>query len=178
MPAFVDAHESDVVALFHLTVDDGVRGGNVHKAGGSVARSVDVVHDSLDAEPVAVVVCVAGEVDGVDALICERARGFDRTGLAVIVAGIGESVVHGVAAISRVIDERTKGFLDFGRVEIFLPEAIREWVGNELADIIFISLGVSSKHGLDVVGAEGICYSADCVVAADIAIYSLVVAVP
>ena len=55
----VDAHETELVALSHLAVDDVIRGGDVDVACFGEARSVDQVRDDLAAEVVAIVVGVA-----------------------------------------------------------------------------------------------------------------------
>ena len=63
MAGFVDAHEREVVGLFDLPVHDAVGGRDVGVAGGREVRSGDLVGDDFAAEPVAVVVRVAGVHD-------------------------------------------------------------------------------------------------------------------
>ncbi len=90
MPSIVHTHEREVPGLLHHAVHDPVRGGEVLVAGGMPAGGVDFGRDGFAAQPVAVVVCVAGVLEDGDSLVEEFAGGGDDAQFAGVVAGGAE----------------------------------------------------------------------------------------
>ena len=174
MPALVDAREAKAPGLLDLPVDEAVQGGDVGVAGRGEAGGVDEVGDGLAAEPVAVVVGVAGEEDDVDALLQEGGDVLEGGVLPAVVAGGAEG--HDVGDFGEVL-EGADGSLDFARVEVVDVELGGEGVGVELADVVLVAVEVDVVEGFDLAGAEGVGVAADFVGAAEGAVGDLVDAV-
>lgn len=174
--ALVDADEAELGALFDLAVRDVVAGDEVDVAGGGEARGADLVGDDFAAQPVAVVVGVAGEHDDGEVLLDECEHVLDGAVFAAVVAGGAEGGGDGAGALGEVL-VGADGGLDGGGVEVGDVEGIGEGVGLQFADVVFVSVGVDVVQVLDVFEAEVVSCAADLVDAAGVTIFDLVDAV-
>lgn len=176
MPALVNPHKRKLGRLPHLPVRNTVTRLDVNEASDVVVLGRDDIRDSLPAEPVAVVVGVAEVQRDADIPPQQRADVFDRVHAPIIVAGRPERRADGVVGF-REVDVRADGLLHGGRVEVVDVEGIREGVGGQLAEVVFVAAGVDVVQVLDLLVAEVVGGAADLVEAGRVAGDGLVVAV-
>lgn len=176
MSTLVDTDKRKLRRLPHLPVRHTITRLDVDEASDVVALRGNDVRDRLAAEPVAVVIRVAEVQRDADVAGQQRADVLDRVHAAVVVAGGAEGGADGVVGFGE-IDVRANGLLHGGRVEVVDVEGIRERVGSQLAEVVFVAAGVDVVQVLDFLVAEVVGGAADLVEAGCVAREGLVVAV-
>ena len=96
MSALVDTHETERTALLHLSMHDAVGGGDVGVSCCTEARGTDLVGYGFSAEPVAVVVRVAGVHHDGHVLVDEFEHVLDRGDFSSVVPRGAERCADGV----------------------------------------------------------------------------------
>lgn len=160
MTALIHAYERKLTRLSNLAVHYPVRRAYVRVPCLLEPGRVDGDSDGFAAEPVAVVICVAGVHDYGDILGEERSDVLCGVGASTIVAGGREGEVDGVVALGE-IDVGADSGLDGRGVEVVDVEGVWEGVRDEFAEVVLVSTEVVVVDGFDVVSTEGVCGAAD-----------------
>ena len=176
VPSVVDAGEAEGAGLTDLAVHDFVAGTDVDIAGAGEAGGVDLVGNNFAAEPIAVVVGVAGIHHNRNILLQELAHVLDGAGFPPIVPRSPESRADGTGRLGEVLVGTNSG-LNFWGVEVLDVEQVREWIGLELADVVLVAIEHDVVDGFDLVRAELITGAAYFVNTGGFAVVELVDAV-
>ena len=155
MSALIDAHEGEFPRLANHAVHDTVTRTDVREARAVVTARVHVVCHDLSAQPVAVEVRVAEVHGDADVLGQQFRHGLDGADLAVVVAGGGERVDHPGGGF-RVVHVRADGGLDAFGVEVVDVVGLREGVGGEVADVVFVAGEVDVVDAFDFLIVENL----------------------
>ena len=176
MPSVVDPDEAEGACLFDLPVYDLVTSSDVDVPGAGKTGGVDFIGNDLTAEPVAVVVRVAGVHHDCDTLLKKFAHILDCVFFSSIVACREESVADGACILRKVL-VGTDGGLDFWTIEVLDVEEVWEWVGLEFTNVVLISIEDDVVDRFNLVGAEQVASGANFVDAGGFAVIELIDAI-